>query len=273
MFLYDKDKELENFKNSFGFYLPLYTKNEDNINSLNISGDYDEYLRLLSRRIWPESTTIPHRKTRVAGIYGELFMDIYMRIVRKRNLLLTFASKITFNSNQEIKGIDTLLYDFNNNEIELYLGEAKFVQDVSKARHSLLQDISHADVPHLSEEFLNKYISFALEKGFSAKQEHKNSINEFFNELNKRMNDISKPESFVDFLIDKNIKINFVCFAIFKGNYSHPDELNNIYETLFSEIEKQFDSMKIKNYEAEIVFIATSNPSMTIKMEIDSFYE
>lgn len=273
MFLYNKSDELMNFKNAFGLYLPIYTKNEDNLQTMNFNGNIDDNLKLYSKRIWNESNVVPHRLTSINGIYGELFMDIYLRVVENKKTLISYASKRSFNSNYESKGIDSIVYTYKNDIIEFYMCEAKFVSDKNAAKSELMKDISKGKIPHLTAEYLNDYFGFVLEKDLSCPIEDRRKINDIFMEFNKAINDIAKPLNFVDLIIAKNIKIHFICFAIFQGLYQHPDMLDSIYIELLDEINIQFNNIGIKNRSSEIVFIPTDNSSMTIKKEIDSFYE
>lgn len=110
MYLYDTTKELQNFKESFNIYLPIYIKNEDNLETMDFKGDIKAKLEIYSKRIWNESKVMAHRSTNVNGIYGELFLDIYLRIVSNINLLISYASIRSFNSNSESKGIDSIGY-------------------------------------------------------------------------------------------------------------------------------------------------------------------
>lgn len=273
MYFYNKDEELESFKESFGLYLPIYVKNEDILDSMDFSKSIDEKLKIYSKRIWGESTIVPHRATNVNGIYGELFLDIYSRAIKNRKTIISYASRRSFNSNYETKGIDSVLYGFDGDKIELYLGEAKFVTDVYSAKNDLMNDISKGTSPHISTEYLNDYFSFILEKDLSYSGEERRKIKNIFDEFNSRINNIDYPENFTDILIDKNIKVHMICFAIFQGDFDHPDKINKIYNDLILEIDNQFSRIGIVNFDKEIIFIPTKNTSMSIKKEIDSFYD
>lgn len=273
MFFYDTEKELVNFKECFGYYLPIYVQNEDFIETMDITGDIDDKLTIYSKRTWNDSTLVPHRETSISGIYGELFLDIYLRLVCDRKILLSYGSKRGYSLQSETKGIDSIGYVFNGNNIELYLSEAKFVGNKHDAKRSLLNDISKGEIPHLRADYLNKYFGFVLKKDLSCPKQDRKIISGIFADINRRINSIDNPEKFVDIIIDKNIKINFVCFAIFQDKPQNPDDLNMIYDELMQEIKNQFSILGISNYGYEIVFIPTKNKSMIIKEEINSFYE
>lgn len=284
MYLYNTSKELQSFKNTFSLYLPIYVKNEDNLESMDFAADKDAKLELYSRRIWNESKVMAHRSANINGIYGELFLDIYMKVVSKINILISYASKRTFNSNFEVKGIDSLGYTFSGGQIELYLSEAKFVIDKYVAKTELLNDIvnGHSTIiggitktsfAHLTKEFLDDYFGFVLEKNISCPNADRVQIRTIFDDFNKEINMISGRKTFTEILIDKNIKVHFICFAIFQAKENHPDDLATIYDDLIISIKNQFTSIGISNFSCEVVFVPTLNSSMTIKKEIDSFYD
>jgi hypothetical protein len=284
MYLHNTSDELLNFKDSFCHYLPIYVKNEDNIETMDFSEDINSKLELYSKRIWKESKVMAHRNTNVNGIYGELFLDIYLTVVSKIKLLISYASKRSFNSNFESKGIDSIGYLFNGATIELYLSEAKFVNDKYTAKTELLNDIvnGHSKVvdgkiitsmAHLTKEFLDDYFGFVLEKDISCPNTDRVKIKKIFDEFNEEINKVKDPKTFLDLIIEKGIRINFFCFAIFQASEDHPDALKTIFDDLIASIENQFNTIGISNYSTEVIFIPTLNTSMTIKREIDSFYD
>lgn len=284
MYLYNTSNELQSFKNSFSLYLPIYVRNEDNLETMDFVADVDAKLELYSRRIWNESKVMAHRSTNINGIYGELFLDIYMKVVSKIKLLISYASKRTFNSNFESKGIDSLGYTFSGGQIELYLSEAKFVLDKNAVKTELLNDIvnghstivdgiTKTSLAHLTKEFLDDYFGFVLEKDISCPNADRVQIKTIFDEFNKEINKVSGRKAFTEILIDKKIKVHFICFAIFQAKENHPDNLAAIYDDLIISIKNQFTSIGISNFSSEIVFVPTLNSSMTIKKEIDSFYD
>lgn len=284
MYLYNTVNELQYFKESFVAYLPLYIFNEDLIESIDISGDINSKIEIYSKRIWQDSKTMPHRKINVNGIYGELFLDIYLNVVSGIKPLISFASKRSFNSNNESKGIDSIGYVLKDDQIELYFSEAKFVTDKYSTKSELLDDIKNGHSyqngeivtfteAHLTKKYLDDYCGFVLEKDITCSKEDRQKIRLFYNAINEGINSITKPQKFTDLVIELNVRINFVCFAIFNATERHPDDLSTMYDDLIDAIQQQFITLGISNYSAEVVFIPTNNPSMIIKKEIASFYE
>ena len=52
-----------------------------------------------------------------------------------------------------------------------------------------------------------------------------------------------------------------------------PDELNVHYNEIYESLEKNIVKLGIKYYKIEIVFVPTTNSTMTIKEEMEKAYE
>ena len=55
MYLHNISDELQDFRDSFCHYLPIYVKNEDTIETMDFSDDINSKHELYSKRIWRES--------------------------------------------------------------------------------------------------------------------------------------------------------------------------------------------------------------------------
>ena len=163
VYLYDfsKDKELENFKKVFQEYMAMYVRNEDIINFYDLSQDISSQLLKEFKKIYKKVT--PDRKTGVNGIFGELFNDYYLKNVLNEDILLAYVSKKEFNNKNEAKGIDVVCCENKGERLEIILSEAKFVGNLSRAKDSLIGDISGND-NHLNLEYLNDYMDFVLNR-------------------------------------------------------------------------------------------------------------
>lgn len=275
-YIYDKDKELGSFQDVFTKYMPLYVQASDRFEKIKINDKFDSFLENTSKKIWHNSFTLPKRKTKSNGIFGELFLDFYMRIIKKKKIFLTFGMKRSFGSNMENRGYDNVLYSANEkNEIELYLCEAKFVTTISKAKDGLLNDIGvlNEDGSHLSADFLNSYIGFISDKIEKRDVNEEEALKSFLDDLNDKIGE-DENTSYVSYLIRKNIKINLVYFAIFRNEYNMAKiKLEKCYAEIYDAALKQLERIGISNCSIEIVFIPTKNESMAIKTKIEEFYE
>ena len=90
MYNYDYKEELENFKNEFLYYLPFYILNDDHLITINESNGIDNELKIRSLAIKKKNPITPKRLVENDGIYGELFLDFYLRIVRTRYCIILF---------------------------------------------------------------------------------------------------------------------------------------------------------------------------------------
>ena len=277
MYDYDKKEEVEKFVSNFIEYLPYYIYPADVLECLDLNGNISEKLSNLSKTCW-SGPNVPSRDLKVNGIFGEVFLDFYERIVNKAKLACAYVSRRDFKSNDENKGFDNALFLINSGNIEFVFAESKFVTTKTKATNSLLEDIkgkpANGNIPekkgHLTKEFLNDYITFIVEKNTFFSQEDRDLLKPFFRELNTLL--IQGKTDFISFLIQKNIKINCVFFAIFKSNSTSPKDFIDSYDAIEKEAKEHLMNLGFTNYNVEIVFIPTYSDSMKIKGEIDGYY-
>lgn len=272
LYNYDYNYELENFKNEFLYYLPYYVSNDDLLGTIDTTHDIDAQMEKRSKKIRRDSTIIPKRLISNDGIYGELFLDFYLRIVRNRNLIITYASKKDFKTKRESTGIDSVTYYIDGEKLNICFSEAKFVVDASSAKSELKNDIEGdaEQLGHLTEKFINNYMQFIVEKGNNLSFVEKKKFSVFLNKLN---GELYNGKKFLKVLISEDICINFIFFAIFKSWKKKPEYLDLHYNEIKDSALEKINRLNIKNYKIEIVFIPTDNTSMTIKKEIEKNYE
>lgn len=273
MYIYNYQIEFDNFSQTFLKYLPFYVRNQDQITALNEAQDLEDQLICRSKSIWNESQLIPNRETKVNGIYGELFLDYYLRIVKKHKTFITYANKRAFESSQESKGIDNVIYYIDNkSQINICFCEAKFVEGAANAKNSLICDIEgdQTHIGHVSKKYLNSYFQFIVEKGVNIDDADKVIMQSFINELNEKLDN---GNDFISVLINKDICVNFLFFAIFNSKKRTPGELNDYYNKIYEKCEEHVKCIGFNNFKIEIVFIPTENKTIDIKEEIDKVYE
>lgn len=138
MYIYDYPHELKNFSDTFLAYLPFYIRNSDYFETVNENEDVDAQLIARSKNMRKNSKIIPHRRIASDGIYGELFLDFYLRIVNGRKAVITYANKRSFDSNYESTGPDNIVYFLDENEkINICFCEAKFVTGASIIQYKI----------------------------------------------------------------------------------------------------------------------------------------
>lgn len=275
---YSKKDEIDKFVSNFTEYLPYYVYNADSLESIDPQESIGKRLAEISKMCW-NGPTVPKRDLKVNGIFGEVFLDFYERIVKKEKLASTYASRRDFKSKSENKGFDNVLFAINNNEIEFVFAESKFVANRSNANTALVSDITGTpatkDKPevigHLTLDFMNDYITFVVEKGAFFSDSDKKLLKPFFKELNDVL--MNKGGNFISFLIEKEVKINCVFFAIFKCASITPADYIAAYNEIESTAKSHLENMGFKKYGIEIVFIPTHASSMEIKGAIDGYYQ
>ena len=275
---YDKKDEIDRFVSNFSEYLPYYVYSADTLECIDPEEEISTKLKEISKKCW-NGPTVPSRDKKVNGIFGEVFLDFYERIVKKAKLACTYASRRDFNSNNENRGFDNVLFSINNDSVEFVFAESKFVTDKASASTALVKDIKgetasgdrKAVIGHLTKEYMNDYITFVVEKNSYFSDADKELLKPFIKNLNEVL--INQDGKFVDFLIEKNVHVNCVFFAIFKSRSVNPADYIDAYDAIYSEAAVHLKAIGFKNYSIEIVFIPTRSESMQIKGAIDEYYK
>lgn len=268
--------ECNNFTETFVNFLPAYVKSDDYLDILFQLPDKEKKIIEESKKIWDNSKTLPHRDVKIDGLYGELFLDFYSRVVNNNKFFITYASKRPYNMDVENYGYDQVYYQITeDNKLILVIAEAKFVASKNACYRSFLGDINGSErgPSHLTKEYFDDYVSFILDKGSIEEYTDptaKNTINKFVNDLNKNA---ILGNSYLQFIINKQIQVKLVYFAIFSDQNEDTDDFIDVYLDLEKNIMDKLKMMGILNYKIEIVFIPTKSTSMKVKGEIKSYYE
>lgn len=272
MYIYSYPNEIEYFRDTFGSYFPLYIMNQDLLETyLNVNlAELEERLNKASISSWSSISIFPRRDTRRAGVYGELFLDFYLRVVNDLKPLITYASKRSYRDGRESTGIDNVVFDFNNS-VEMYLCESKFVSNRSNAKNALLGDINGSadSESHFTEEYINGYFEFVMKKSVELNIVKVQRVLDFIQKVNI---EYVEGRTFLEVAREEQVTIHAVLFAIYKDTENNVDNLDDLYSELGLELARKLDVLNI-NYTYEIVFIPTTNTSLILKEGIDSYYE
>ena len=262
LYLHNTNKEPEYFSSAFLHYLPFYVHSKEQLDSFD-DGSIKAELCTSSKRLWKTSPLIKSRKNEVNGIYGELFLDFYLKIVKKYKTFVVYANLVSYENNDEIKGFDNFTYYLNEEDIYLTLGEAKFVCSKSNAKTELLNDVDN----HIKKSYFKDYSSFVFGKGSSEDDSH--VIYDLLVRMNSKLNKDEKL-SYLDLLKDENIKLHFVYFAIFTSNQFSTDDYddfcNDLYKSFDDHVKREFPEFDIS---IDIVLVPIINKSLDIKNKID----
>lgn len=264
LYSYVYDDEKENFSKLFNLYLPFYADSYNMIKHYIVN---DVFLTKKSKEIWKNDITRKDVKT--SGIFGELLLDFYTRIVNSNNILACYASKQIYSDKIEFKGIDCLGCSMRNNKLEIILSEAKFVGTLSSAKNDLINDIN-GNYGHLNIETINSYCGFAMKKIETLEKTYSSSIIKCLDKINLEI--VSNNQRFIDIMNLLEYKFKFVYFAIFQSNYKTPDLMEKYYQEIIDTFNKNIGFTKINNYSIEIIFIPTNSSSTEIKNEMVKLY-
>ena len=272
-----EQQELLNYKKLFQEYLVFYIRNRDqllllnSINDANLS-DLSNVLQTEGKRVRNDKGIYPQTDEKRSGIYGELFDDFYLNIVKKEEVLLTYALKESFNE-PNAKGVDVVATDIVDGEQIMIFSEAKFVVNISSASSSLVDDIIGNDVQlgHVTKDYINKYTSFLLNRGHSIFFDDKKGelINTNINNLNYLLlNNDMLP---IDAINQLNIRIRFDFFAIYSDNNQNIEERQEYYNKILKACNDNIASTGLLKYDIEIIFIPTKNTSVDLKRVMETW--
>ena len=124
------------------------------------SGDIGE----MERRSW-ERISKAHQNTK--GDYGELLLFLLLTVFFPTQ---KFVTKVRLRSTKkdQIKGFDCAHFSVENDEVYLWLGEAKFHNSFSNAISGAIQSINeHCEFDYLSDEISILGSNIEINKGFT----------------------------------------------------------------------------------------------------------
>ena len=270
--------ELNNYRKVFQEYLIFYVRNRDHLSSIKsiIEANTDELLSqtllLEGKKIHENKGLYPQIEIQQSGIYGELFNDFYLNIVKQEEVISTYSMRSSFGI-PNIKGVDIVSVKLEEDNICLIFSESKFVTSISSATTNLCNDISGTDgqLGHLTKEYINSYTSFLMNKSHSIyfNKEKSKLIMLKLNDLNDLiMNGDKQP---INAINDLNIKIRFDFFAIYHDTIYNIEDRKKYFEQIVERFNMNILATGIENYDIEVIFIPTKNESMIIKRGIEEW--
>ena len=111
---------------------------------------------------------------------------------------------------------------------------------------------------------------FIVEKGSNISESDKKVFRPFLSDLNSQLDN---GNDFLSVIINHNVCVNFIFFAIFDSTKKFPDNLKDHYTEIYENCKTNVEKIGVKNYKIEIVFIPTTNNTMTIKQAMEKAYE
>jgi hypothetical protein len=128
-------------------WLPEFTLNYRELQSVQ-PGNMIQLIRQAAQKVYQS------KKFKNRGEFGELFLHI---AIRQAFGSIPAISKIYYKSslNETVKGFDAVHIVGPPEEMELWLGEAKFYDDYTRAVHDVVAELkNHTQIDYLRDEFL-----------------------------------------------------------------------------------------------------------------------
>ena len=271
-------QELLNYQKLFQEYLLFYIRNRDllsyynNIICAETDNQISEALMKEGKIIHDNTGLYPQADVKKMGLYGELFDDFYINIVKSEEVITTYSIRSSFN-HPNVKGVDIIGATIVNDEFELIFSEAKFINSISSASNNLCKDILGDDkfIGHVTKSYINEYTSFFLNKSHSVFFDDNlgNIIMEKINELNRLI--IQESLSPIEAINKLNIKIRFDFFAIYHDTNYVIENRKQFFDKIIDAFNQNIKATEINKYDIEIIFIPTKNQSVDIKEAFETW--
>ena len=271
-----KSEEQKNYKKLFQEYLLFYIRNRDQLSSIKVLNDALSSEQLSSallyhgKKIHENKGLYPNSDIERSGLYGELFDDFYLNIVKNEEVISLYTLRAGFNI-PNAKGVDLVSATVEEDNLKLIFSEAKFVSSISSASQALVEDIIGNDtqIGHITGSYINDYSSFLLNKTHSIyldKNNKKVILGSLLELNNLILNDDCTPIEAINKL---NIKIRFDFFAIFHHNNKTIEQNKEYFLKIVDNFNSSILETGINNYDIEVIFIPTNNTSMDIKRKLE----
>ncbi len=271
-------EELLNYKKLFQEYLVFYIRNRDffsicnNIKNAITTEEISNALKEEGKRSHDDKGIYPQTDEKKLGIYGELFDDFYLNIVKNEEILMAYFIRSSFNI-PNVRGVDLIGTKIEDGNVMFIFSEAKFVKSISAASSALFDDIVGTDkqLGHVTKEYINEYTSFFLNKEHSIffDKQKGELIRDKIIELNSLI--INAHISPVDAINKLNIKIRFDFFAIYHDNNHDIEARKGYFDIIANQFYKSIVSTGLNNYDIEIIFVSTKNDSVNLKEEMEKW--
>lgn len=221
--------------------MPHFALTEEELNEFLLTKDLGE----ADREAWNRISTARKDKK---GDYGELLLYLILEVFYPAK---KFVTKVRLRSSrkEQIKGFDCAHFTIENDEVYLWLGEAKFHQSFSTAlTDSISSIIDHCEYGYLSDEM-------SILKG---------NI-----EINKKFEEYSKLEEiFLGKSLDK-IKFKIPILLTYDShNISKFDDITDEFKKVFEEeFRKKFKSIekKVINLKSQFELLFLIIPFESVK--------
>lgn len=249
------EKALDDLVNLIIDDIVFYSFSEDEVLKLNEKYGLLTDLRLAAKYAY--SQRLPKRENPNSdGLMGEVLLDIFIMMTCKNaKKLIARAKFIELGSKKEIVGYDALYFTKSDDEISLWLGQAKAGQK-RYCKDSIAKD--------LEEKYEKKY--FADTMFYVVDKSESHELEDILSDMNGiiyksiQNNDSreEKAEKIIALLKDKEVTIKIPCLISYTSDiYNDKTKLKVYIENEIEECVKDFESRKFLinlGLECEIIF-------------------
>lgn len=176
---------------------------------------------------------LPERSEKVDGLPSEVLLDLLIQIYEPDAYKLTVRTIFRQDDKNEIKGYDLTYFTKNDNEIVLWLGQAKLGE-----KNYCKIGIDHDLTKKYKAEYLTEQLYFISDKPVKVTNDAK-EILEVIDNINARMieEDPSiRTRELLDYLTKEQIKVRIPCLLAYSKNSVYSDA-RKIYEKIQDEID------------------------------------
>lgn len=198
---------------------------------------------------------LPKRADTNDGLPSEVLLDLLVQLYNPTAYKLAVRTIFRQNDNNEIKGYDLTYFSKNNDEITIWLGQAKLGQK-EYCKTSIDKDLAEK----YSQIYLSNQLFFVCDKRIHITEDAA-KILELIDNLNILMIDEcteKRAQKLLSLFSEKNVKIKIPCLLAYGATEAYKDS-----SRLFAEIESEVSSIReyyrkktysFEGFNPEIVF-------------------
>jgi hypothetical protein len=231
--------------------LPFYSYGEEEVikifeeNTLKTITDFSRF---------SYQQRLPERWNTNDGLLSETLLDLLIQVYNPDAYKLCVRTLFRQDDDNEIKGYDLTYFSKSDNEITLWLGQAK-LGEKSYCKNDIDKDL----INKYTNQYLSKQLFFICDKPVEINDDAKAILDiiKRINMMNINSDNETRINSLIQCFKDNNIKIKMPCLLAFeeKQVYANPKEL-------FSKIKKETEGI-IKYYKSKNYSFSGFEPNLT----------
>lgn len=175
---------------------------------------------------------LPKRLATSDGLPGEVLLDLLIQLYTKDAYKLGVRQIMRQDDNNEIKGYDLTYFSLHNEEVTLWLGQAK-LGEKSYCRTGIQRDL----LEKFKKEYLSKQVFFVCDKSVGVTEECEKLTN-IINQINIATLDMEehlRASALLRCFEENNIKIKIPCLLAYEQADVYAD-LSCVYQKIDEEL-------------------------------------